>query len=139
MTERTRLALFILIGGFAALVNLVARILIDQRTSYEVAVVLAYPIGMTVAFLLNRTFVFLGGHSDWRGQYWRFVLVNLAALAQIFVVSVGLDRFLFPLIHFTWHADTVAHAIGLASPTLTSYWAHKHYSFAPAGQFEVEN
>jgi len=130
MKESRRLALFVAVGGFAALVNFVARIMIDWATSYEVAIVFAYPIGMTTAFLLNRALVFDGKHGNWKGQYGRFLLVNLVALVQIFIVSVALARFLFPAIGFTWRAHTVAHAIGLASPILTSYWAHKNFSFS---------
>jgi putative flippase GtrA len=124
---------FVLIGGFAAAVNFVARFPIDRFTSFEVAIVLAYIIAMTTAFLLNRRFVFMASDGPIAQQYWRFVLVNLLALAQVFAVSVGLARLLFPAMGFTWQADAIAHAIGLASPILTSYWAHKHFSFAPAG------
>ena len=130
MSERQRLILFIGIGGFASLVNLVARILFDGFTSYEAAIVLAFPVALTTAFLLNRALVFDGGRGDWRGQYWRFLLVNLAALAQVFLISVALARLIFPAIGFGWHADTVAHAVGLISPIFTSYWAHKHFSFS---------
>jgi putative flippase GtrA len=121
---------FVAIGGFAAGVNFVSRFPIDYFTGFEVAVVLAYAIAMTTAFLLNRAFVFKASDGPWLRQYWRFFLVNLLALAQVFVVSVGLARFLFPAIGFDWYAEAIAHAIGLASPILTSYWAHKRYSFA---------
>lgn len=122
---------FVLIGGFAALVNLVSRIVIDIATGYEVAIVLAFPVALTTAFALNRAFVFDARDGDWRRQYWRFFLVNLAALVQVFLISVGLARFAFPAIGFAWHPDTVAHALGVISPILTSYWAHKHFSFSP--------
>jgi len=42
----------------------------------------------------------------------RFALINLAAVSQLWVVRVGLARFVFPAIGFTWRADTVAHVIG---------------------------
>lgn len=130
MNERARLLRFILIGGFASLVNFLARILIDIATTYEAAIVLAFPVALTTAFLLNRSFVFDAKESEWQGQYWRFLIVNLLALGQVFVVSVGLARFVFTAIGFAWHAEAIAHAIGLTSPILTSYWAHKRYSFA---------
>lgn len=132
MNGRMRLALFILIGGGASLVNLLARMAIDYVTSFEVAIVLAFPIALTTAFLLNRAFVFQGAGGPWYRQYWRFLLVNLVALVQVFAISVGLARFVFPAIGFLWYPDTVAHAVGLVSPILTSYWAHKHFSFSPA-------
>lgn len=133
MKDRRAFVLFVLIGGFASAVNLAARLVIDVWTSYEVAILLAFPIALTTAFLLNRQFVFDAREGPWKQQYWRFLVVNLLALVQIFVVSVGLARGLFPAIGFVWHADTAAHAIGLASPIFTSFWAHRHFSFASAG------
>jgi putative flippase GtrA len=66
-------------------------------------------------------------------EYTRFALVNLAAVAQVWIVSVGLARLAFPAIGFTWHAETVAHVIGVAIPVFTSYLGHKHFSFAAKG------
>jgi hypothetical protein len=70
--------------------------------------------------------------TDWseaRGEYARFALANAVAFAQVWLVSVGLARLVFPAIGFRRHADTVAHLIGLASPVWTSYLGHKHFSF----------
>ena len=66
-------------------------------------------------------------------EYTRFALVNLAAVAQVWVVSVGLARLVFPAIGFTWHAEIVAHVIGVVVPVFTSYLGHKHFSFAAKG------
>lgn len=123
---------FLVIGGLAALVNLVARIVFNLVVDYQVAIVLAYPLGMVVAFLLNRHFVFKADAHPAMGQMVRFALVNVLSLAQIWIVSVGLVEWAFPALGFTWHAETVGHAIGLGSPALTSYFAHKHFSFRPA-------
>ncbi|MFN4018844.1 MAG: GtrA family protein, partial [Reyranella sp.] len=65
-----------------------------------------------------------------RSELWRFVLVNMLALVQVWIVSVGLARWLFPASGFTFHADTVAHVIGVLFPVLTSYVGHKRFSFA---------
>jgi len=128
--ERTRLLLFVLVGAFASAVNLGARILIDRVTSYEIAIVLAFPIALTTAFLLNRAFIFKPIGDAWRAQFLRFLLVNLAALVQVFAISVVLARFVFPLVGVRYHAETIAHGIGLLSPILTSYYAHKRFTFA---------
>lgn len=126
------LARFIATGGIAAGVNVGARMLLSLWLRYEVAVALAYLAGMTVAFVLARAFVFaptLGGAT---GEYIRFGLVNAVSFVQVWLVSVGLARFVFPAIGFTWHAETVAHVIGVVSPVLTSYFAHKHFTFGGA-------
>ncbi|MEI9928746.1 MAG: GtrA family protein [Sphingomonas sp.] len=130
MIQKREFASFVLIGGFAAAMNWAVRFPINAVTSFEIAVVLAYLIAMTLAFVLNRVLVFKASDGPWLQQYAKFALVNVVALVQVFVVTVGLARFLFPLVGFIWHAEALAHAIGLASPVLTSYWAHKRFSFA---------
>jgi putative flippase GtrA len=51
-------ARFIAIGGLAALVNLVARYLLDFVMPFEAAVVLAYLVGMVFAFFLFQKLIF---------------------------------------------------------------------------------
>jgi len=118
------------VGLLAALINVVARLLFNQMMSYELAVALAFPIALTVAFALNRRYVFDGHGGDAKGQYVKFAIVNLLALSQVWLISVGLARLVFPSLAFTWHADTIAHIIGVGSPVLTSYFAYKYFVFA---------
>jgi putative flippase GtrA len=128
--ELRRFALFLAASGSAAVINVVSRIAINTVVSYEVAIILAFLLGMTTAYILNKLFVFVS--PDWQisAEYARFALVNLVALALVWCVSVGLARLLFPAIGFTWHAETVAHIIGVASPVYASYLGHKHFSFS---------
>jgi putative flippase GtrA len=128
--ERKRFVLFLGAGGAAALVNILSRIALNAVMPYEVAIVVAYLIGMTTAYLLNKFFVFAASGRAVAAEYVRFALVNLAAVAQVWIVSVGLARLVFPALGFVWHAETVAHVIGVAVPVFTSYLGHKHFSFA---------
>jgi putative flippase GtrA len=121
---------FMLVGGIAALVNLVARILFSYVVIYEIAIVLAFVAAMTCAFVLNRRYVFVNASDNASDnasrQYTRLAIVNLLALVQVWLISVGLVRL---AIGFIWQAETMAHAIGVVSPVITSYFAHKYYSF----------
>src|SRR5882757_8679493 len=108
-----RFALFLAAGGTAAVVNILSRIATNTIVSYEIAIVLAYLCGMTTAYILNKFFVFLSPDRQVAAEYARFALVNLVAAAQVWCVSVGLARLLFPAIGFAWHAETVAHIIGV--------------------------
>jgi len=128
--ERRRFVLFLGAGGAAALVNILSRIALSLVMPYEVAIVVAYVVGMTTAYLLNKYFVFAASGRGVTSEYLRFALVNLAAVAQVWIVSVGLARLVFPAAGFAWHAETVAHVIGVAVPVFTSYLGHKHFSFA---------
>ncbi|QDM17985.1 GtrA family protein [Tardiphaga sp. vice278] len=133
MKLRREFVVFLLVGGFAAGVNVLSRIIFNLSFSYDVSVVLAYPVGMTVAYVLNRIYVFETSGRGVAGEYVRFGLVNVVALIQVWLVSVGLAHHLFPAIGFTWFADTIAHGIGVAVPIFTSYFGHKHFSFARRG------
>ncbi len=130
---RKRFTLFLFAGGTAALVNILSRIAFNWLMPYEVAIVVAYLCGMTTAYLLNKHFVFASSGRGVASEYTRFALVNLAAVAQVWVVSVGLARLVFPAISFIWYAETVAHVIGVTIPVFTSYLGHKHFSFAAKG------
>lgn len=127
---------FVVVGVFAAGVNIAARILFNAFVSFEAAVVLAYLVGLTVAFVLNRNYVFSESAGHLSAQYLKFTLVNALALAQVWLISVGLAKMVFPSIGFTWHSDTIAHVIGVASPIVTSFLAYKYFVFprqAPTG------
>jgi putative flippase GtrA len=119
---------FLAVGGTAAVLNIGLRALLGRFMAFEWAVAFAYLIAMSTAFMGNRRWVF-PVYTDWRIAYWRFFVVNLAALAQVWLISVGLYRLIFPAIGFTWHAELMAHIVGVLSPVVTSYYAHKHYSF----------
>lgn len=129
-SERLRFVLFVFAGGTAAIVNILSRIALSRVMPYEIAIVVAYVCGMTTAYVLNRAFVFQSSGRGVSDEYLRFTLVNLIAVAQVWVVSVGLARFIFPRVGFVWQAETVAHVIGVTIPVFTSYLGHKHFTFA---------
>ena len=93
------------------------------------AVVVAYVIGMIVAYNLFRIFVFGATGRGVASEAWRFTLVNIVSLALVWVISVGLARVVFPAIAWTWRADDIAHLLGVLSPALTSWVGHKKYTF----------
>lgn len=125
-----KFASFVVTGGIAAGVNLASRWGLSRIIDFEVAVALAYLCGMTTAFLLTRRFVFESGNSRWQVEYLRFAMVNVMSFLIVLGVSVGLARYGFPAIGFNWHAEDLAHLIGVVSPIAASYYAHKHFSFA---------
>jgi putative flippase GtrA len=123
-------ASFVVAGGIAAAVNIFGRYFLNFVMTYEIAIVVAYVLGVTTAFLLNLRFVFPATSRAYTTKYAKFVIVNIVALGQVWLVSVGLAHYAFPAIGFTWYANDVAHVIGVGSPVITSYFAHKYFSFA---------
>ncbi len=130
ISEKERFIRFVLTGGIAAGVNVASRWLLEFIMSYEVAVAVAYILGMTTAFILARMFVFPASALRLEAQYGRFALVNAVAFLQVWLISVGLARLLFPAVGFTRNSETLAHLIGVSSPILTSFLGHKHFSFS---------
>ncbi len=125
-----RFARFLATGGFAALVNVGLRALFSSVMIFEIAVVASYLIAMTVAFVLARLFVFEASDTSTLTQFFRFSMVNLVSLVIVWGVSVSLYRLVFPMTGFTWHAETVAHGMGVLSPAVAAYFLHKDYTFA---------
>ncbi len=127
---KTQFLRFLITGGIAALINLGSRYIINFFISFEIAVVLAYLIGMSSAYILARIFVFDNSGRSVASEFQRFAIVNLFALILVWVVSVGLARFIFPAINFSWYANDIAHLIGVMVPAITSYFAHRFFTFS---------
>jgi len=122
-------ARFVIAGGVAALANFGSRIVLGIWLGYVNSIVIAYCVGMVIAFILTRIFVFEPSTNILHHQVIWFTLVNLVAVLQTLFVSLLFARFIFPMIGMNWHIETVAHAIGVAVPVFTSYLGHKHLTF----------
>jgi putative flippase GtrA len=122
--------LFLAAGGLAAAVNFGSRILLSQWLHYVPAIVIAYCLGMITAFTLNKLFVFSDAGNRLHHQVLWFIAINLAAVAQTIVISLLFARWVLPALGVDFHNETIAHAIGVAVPVVTSYIGHKRFSFA---------
>lgn len=125
---------FLLVGGVAAIMNVASRLLFSAWIGYEAAIVAAFFVGLTTAFIGNRLFVF----SDTRAsgprrialEFLRFFLVNIFGLAQTLLVSLLLLRLAFPLIGFEGApAALFAHMIGVAFPVIINFFWHRSFTF----------
>jgi putative flippase GtrA len=125
----SQFVLFVATGGIAALVNFFSRIAYSYWLGYSTAIVLAYLTGMVTAFCLAKAFVFRGSQQTLSRSATAFALVNLFAVAQVWVVSVSLAEYVLPAAGVEKNANEIAHAIGVAVPVFTSYLGHKHFSF----------
>ena len=121
---------FLLTGGIAAVINLGSRYLLSSVVSFESAVVLAYLIGMTTAYVLARRFVFQRSGRSPAQEFKRFAIVNAFSLILVWSISVVLARRLFPALGMVRHAEDVAHFVGVMAPAVASYFGHRAYTFA---------
>jgi putative flippase GtrA len=120
---------FLVAGGLAAVANVVSRVGFSHFAPLPVAVVLAYLVGMAVAFVLMRRHVFAPGVAPLSRQISAFALVNLAAVLQTLVVTLVLADLMFPWAGVHDHADLVAHVCGVGVPIVTSFIGHRRWSF----------
>lgn len=126
---------FLIVGGFAALLNFLSRILLSEWFTYRWAVVYAYLFGMLTAYLLSRIYVFEKSGRHPVSEFFWFGVVNVFAIIQVWVISVGLAEYVFPYVQFKVYPEAVAHAVGLLVPAVTSYYGHKMLSFRKSTLF----
>ncbi|MBO1324030.1 GtrA family protein [Acetobacter sp. TBRC 12305] len=120
---------FLVTGGIAAGVNIGSRYFFNCFVPFGWSVVLAYLVGMLTAYSLARLFVFSPSDRGVASELGRFVLVNLVALVIVWGTTMGLAFVVFPALNFTWHAEDIAHFIGVLSPAVPSFIGHKYFSF----------
>ncbi len=120
---------FLIVGGFSAGINFVSRIGFSELVSYRYAIILAYLIGMITAFLFSKHYVFEKSGRPFKDELRDFTIVNIFAVIQVWIISVGLAEYLFPYINFRLYPEEVAHLIGLGIPVVSSYYGHKYFSF----------
>ena len=122
---------FLLVGGIAAGVNFVSRILLSEAMSYRWAIFVAYLIGMLTAYFLSRVFVFERSGRKLIHELYYFAIVNVLAVSQVWGISVLLVEYVFPKARFDFYPEAIAHIIGLSVPIFTSFLGHKYWSFKP--------
>jgi putative flippase GtrA len=120
---------FLLVGGIAAVINVVSRVIYGAWVNYSLSIVLAYLTGMVAAFFMTRRFVFPPGRNGVGCSAAIFALVNAVALLQIWGVSITLADHVCPALGMGQHSETTAHVIGVGVPAFTSYIGHRKWSF----------
>lgn len=124
--------LFIFTGGIAAAVNFGSRILYNRWVDFSSAIVLAYLTGMVTAYVLARIFVFKQTPQSLGQSVLMFVLVNVVAVGQTWVISLLLADHFLPWMGMKTHVREFAHGVGVLVPVFTSYIGHKRFSFSKA-------
>ena len=122
--------LFLFCGGIAALANIYSRVLFSNYLSYKVSIVLAYFIGLLVAFVLFKFIVFKKTNlHNVNKEIVKFIIVNALALIQTFFVSLVFSDYIFVWCNLNYHRYDIAHVIGVVTPVVTSYIFHSLFTF----------
>lgn len=127
--SRIQFFIFVFSGGFSSLCSLSSRIALSWVFPYEVAVAIAYVIGMVIAFILFQNLVFEKSEGSQISQYYKFVIVNGISFTIVVSVSSLLYRIVLPYFEWTWHSAEISHIIGQVSPVFVSFYAHKKFTF----------
>jgi energy-coupling factor transport system substrate-specific component len=123
---------FIIAGGFAAMVNWLARFPLELAMPFVPAVIGATIIGMAVGFISYRSFVFPGSARPLAGQIRDFVAVNLLGMAVTVVVAVLMRYVILAVVDALPGVNAVAHALGIAAGALVNFLGHKRVTFRSA-------
>jgi putative flippase GtrA len=84
---------------------------------------------MITAFILNKLLVFKDSSQELYKSIIFFTLINILAIFQTWVISMGLNSYVFPYLDIKSNSEMFAHAIGVIFPVFTSYLGHKYLSF----------
>ena len=120
--------LFILSGGCAAIINIFSRAILSNFLTFENSIIVAYIIGMTVAFVLTKRFVFISKNNTSK-SFAAFSLVNLFAVVQTYFISLWCKDFIFPFLGINIFVELSSHVLGVLFPVFTSFFGHKYISF----------
>lgn len=127
-----------MVGTLAAAVNWLARIALSwafaPALSFELAVVIAYAIGMTSGFLLYRAHVFPESGIAIGMQIRRFIVVNLVSAAEVWLVAVLLVHRLTDVLGHVALGEALAHGIAIGIGAATSYLGHRILTFRQVQQ-----
>lgn len=120
---------FLILGGFAALVNWAVRFPLSLVMPFPAAVAVAYAIGMTVGFSLYRRYVFPGAGKPLTYQATMFVTVNLVTAVLVMTVATTLVSapFLEPLP--LQMREGLAHGFAIGLGAAFNFVGHKLLTF----------
>jgi putative flippase GtrA len=123
---------FLLVGGVALICHWLSRFGFNLFVSYAWAIVLAYLVGIAVAFTLNKIYVFPYSRRSLNFEMFFFFLVNIAAFPVVWAVAYLLgERVLAPLMPREI-ALALAHGFAITLPVFVNYALHKLVTFRGA-------
>jgi putative flippase GtrA len=120
--------LFLCVGGLAAFLNWLSRILLSQWLFFDWAVTVAYGIGILVAFLLNSFLVFPKSTKPKKQQARDFFITNICFFPVVWISAIEVNSILqyYEVIRYT---EAIAHAIALGIPMLATFLIYKFIAF----------
>ena len=119
---------FLIVGATAAFLHWLVRIMLSQYLPYTWAVCWAYLVGMTVAFVLNRIYVFPVSDKAIASQARDFIIINIAFFPVVWAAALAFNGLLLR-IGLKHYSEEIAHAAAISLPVLATFLLYKFYAF----------
>jgi putative flippase GtrA len=123
---------FLLVGGIALLCHWLSRFAFSWFVGYGWAIILAYLVGMIVAFALNKIYVFRYSQQSLNFEIFVFFLVNIAAFPFVWITAYALGEWVLAGSLPRELALALAHGFAITLPVFVNFAVHKLVTFRGA-------
>lgn len=128
-----KLFLYLVVSGFAALVNFASRFLYDIFFDFWLSVVFAYFTGMFVNYALSKKYVFQSyDGAQTRKTISKFAFVAFMGLVVTTASSVIALELLGDIFEARY-AEPLAHCLGIGAAFFASFLGHNFFTFRETG------
>ena len=124
----TQFARYLICGSVSSLVHIIARWILNRYIDFGWAVFLSYFVGMPVALILYRTFVFQGRDGNVGRQFALFSVTYFGFLPLTWFLSVVSEPSLQAFLPAAY-AQLLAHMIGVTGPVVLNFAYNKFVTF----------
>lgn len=121
---------FLVCGTLAATINWLARIALSPWMSFELAVIIAYGIGMVAGFILYKRHVWPEAATSLARQMTGFIAVNAISGVIVVAIAVGLAELASYFAVRSAVIEAVAHGTAIAIGAIANYLGHGSITFA---------
>jgi putative flippase GtrA len=116
-------------GGVALVCHWLSRFAFNAFVDYAWAIVLAYLVGVAVAFVLNKIYVFPHSNRSLKFEMFFFLLVNTAAFPVVWAVAYVFGEWVLAKYIDRPLALALAHGFAITLPVFVNFALHKLLTF----------
>ena len=119
---------FMAVGGLAAFLHWLSRIFLSHWLTFSWAVIVAYGIGMLIAFMLNSFFIFPASNKSKITQARDFILTNVCFFPVVWLSAIEINNALqfFGVASYT---EAISHGIAVGLPMFATFLIYKFIAF----------
>lgn len=119
---------FMAVGGLAAFLHWLSRIFLSHWLSFSWAVIVAYGIGMLIAFMLNSFFIFPASNKSKITQARDFILTNVCFFPVVWLSAIEINNAL-QFFGVALYTEAISHGIAVGLPMFATFLIYKFIAF----------